>query len=87
MLLLYSITINPRYESVREQRPRRRCLMTDFHKLFMVKINKMIKKKTGANFLVVYVIYGRFVYRWKVRSGIEMRNIHNLVNIHDIVYH
>ena len=30
--------------------------MTDFHKLFMVKINKMIKKKTGGIFLVVYVI-------------------------------
>ena len=36
--------------------------MTDFHKLFMVKINKMIKKKTGASFLVVYVIYGSLVY-------------------------
>ena len=31
--------------------------MTDFHKLFMVKVNKMIKKKTGASFLVLYVIY------------------------------
>ena len=28
--------------------------MTDFHKLFMVKMNKMIKKKTGGIFLVVY---------------------------------
>ena len=36
--------------------------MTDFHKLFMVKINKMIKKKTGASFLVVYIIYGSLVY-------------------------
>ena len=36
--------------------------MTDFHKLFMVKINKMIKKKTGASFLVVYVTYGSLVY-------------------------
>ena len=36
--------------------------MTDFHKLFMVKINKMIKKKTGASFLVVYVIFGSLVY-------------------------
>ena len=35
--------------------------MTDFHKLFMVKINKVIKKKTGE-ILVVYVIYGSFVY-------------------------
>ena len=32
--------------------------MTDFHKMFMVKINKMIKKKTGGILLVVYVIYG-----------------------------
>ena len=36
--------------------------MTDFHKLFMVKINKMIKNKTGAFFLVVHVIYGSLVY-------------------------
>ena len=36
--------------------------MTDFHKLFMVNINKMIKKKTGASFLVVYVIYGGLLY-------------------------
>ena len=36
--------------------------MTDFHKLFMVKINEMIKKKTGVIFLVVYVIYGSLVY-------------------------
>ena len=36
--------------------------MTDFHKLFMVKITKMIKKKTGGIFLVVYVIYGSLVY-------------------------
>ena len=37
--------------------------MTDFHKLFMVKINKMIKKnkKPGGIFLVVYVIYGSLV--------------------------
>ena len=35
--------------------------MTDFHKLFMVKINNMIKKKTGASFLIVYVIYGSLV--------------------------
>ena len=36
--------------------------MTDFHKLFMVKINIMIKKKTEASLLVVYVIYGSLVY-------------------------
>ena len=36
--------------------------MTDFHKLFMVKINKMIEKKTEASFLVVYEIYGSLVY-------------------------
>ena len=36
--------------------------MADFHKLFMVKINKMIKKKTGGILLVVYVIYGSLVY-------------------------
>ena len=35
--------------------------MTDFHELFMVKINIMIAKKTGASFLVVYVIYGSLV--------------------------
>ena len=28
----------------------------------MVKMNKMIKKKTGASFSVVYVIYGNLVY-------------------------
>ena len=36
--------------------------MTDSHKLFMVKINKMIKKKTGGIFLVIYVIYGSLLY-------------------------
>ena len=36
--------------------------MTDFHKLFMVKINKMIKTKKGLIFLVVYVIYGSPMY-------------------------
>ena len=36
--------------------------MADFHKLFLVKINKMIKKKTGASFLVIYVIHGSLVY-------------------------
>ena len=36
--------------------------MTDFHKLFMIKISKMIKKKTRASLLVVYVIYGSLVY-------------------------
>ena len=36
--------------------------MTDFHKLFMVKISKMIKKKKGAIFLVILVIYGSLVY-------------------------
>ena len=36
--------------------------MTDFHKLFMVKINRMIKKKTGASFLGVYLIYSSLVY-------------------------
>ena len=35
--------------------------MTDFHKQIMVKINKMIKKKIGASFLVVYIMYGSFV--------------------------
>ena len=36
--------------------------MTDFHKLFMVEINKMIKRKTRGIFLVVYLIYGSLVY-------------------------
>ena len=36
--------------------------MTDFHKLFMVKINKMIVKKTGGILLVAYVIYGNLMY-------------------------
>ena len=36
--------------------------ITDFNKLFMIKIIRMIKKKTGASFLVVYVIYGSLVY-------------------------
>ena len=36
--------------------------LTDFHKLFMVMINKIIKKKTGTSFLVVCVIYGGLVY-------------------------
>ena len=36
--------------------------MTDFHKLSMVKIDKMIKNKTGGTFLVVYVIDGSLVY-------------------------
>ena len=36
--------------------------MTDFHKIFMVKINKMIKKKTREILLIVYVIYGSLMY-------------------------
>ena len=36
--------------------------MTDFHKLLMVKIKKMIKKKTGGIFVVVYVIYNSLLY-------------------------
>ena len=36
--------------------------MTDFHKLFLVNINKMIEKKTGPSFLLFYVIYGSLVY-------------------------
>ena len=36
--------------------------MTDFHKLLIVKINKMIKKKTGGIFMVVYVIYNIRLY-------------------------
>ena len=36
--------------------------MTDFDKLFMVKINKVIKKKTERIFLVAYVTYGSLVY-------------------------
>ena len=36
--------------------------MTDFHKLFIVKMNKIIHKKTGASFLVVYVIYVGLVH-------------------------
>ena len=36
--------------------------MTDFYKLFMVKMNKMTDKKTLASFLVVYIIYGSLVY-------------------------
>ena len=35
--------------------------MTDFHKLFMVKTNKMIRKKTETSLSVVYVIYGSIV--------------------------
>ena len=42
--------------------------MTDFHKLFMVKINKMIKMKTLGVFLVVYVIYGNLVYADSYRA-------------------
>ena len=36
--------------------------MADFHKLLMVKTKKMIKKKTGLIFLVVYVIYNSLLY-------------------------
>ena len=36
--------------------------MTDFHKLLMVKINKMIRKETGGIFLVVFVYYGSLVF-------------------------
>ena len=36
--------------------------MTDFHKLFMVKINRMIRKEIKTSLLVVYVIYGSLVY-------------------------
>ena len=38
--------------------------MTDFHEMFMVKINKMIEKNKNNRgiFLVVYVIFGGLVY-------------------------
>ena len=36
--------------------------MTEFLKLLLVKINKMIKKKPGASFSVVYVRYDSLVY-------------------------
>ena len=36
--------------------------MTDFHKLLIVKIKKIIKKKAGGMFLVVYVIYNSLLY-------------------------
>ena len=36
--------------------------MADFRKLLMVKIKKIIKKKTGLIFLVVYVIYNSLLY-------------------------
>ena len=36
--------------------------MTGFHKLFMVKIKKLIKNKIGEILLVVYVIYRGVVY-------------------------
>ena len=62
ILLWYSIPVSPRYKSVREQRPRCKCFMTDFHKLFIVKLNKIIHKKTRASFLVAYVIYVSLVY-------------------------
>ena len=42
--------------------------MADFHKLFMVKINKMIEKKTGGIFLVVYVIFGSLVYTYSKKT-------------------
>ena len=42
--------------------PRCNCFMIDFHKLFIAKMNKMTNKKTGASFLVVYVIYVSLVY-------------------------
>ena len=61
-MLLYSITINPRYENEREQRPRCNCFMIDFHKLFMVKINKMIKKTAGTSSLFVYRDYSSTFY-------------------------
>ena len=48
----------PHYESKPEHRPIRKGFMTDFHKLFMVRINKMIKKKTGG----IHVIYDSLVY-------------------------
>ena len=32
--------------------------MADFHKLFIVKIIKMIKKKNRGIVLAVYIIYG-----------------------------
>ena len=61
--VICSIPVSPRYKSVREQRPRCNCFMTDFHKLFTVKLNKIIHKKTGASFLVAYVIYVSLVYQ------------------------
>ena len=46
-----------RYKSVIKQRSRCNCFMTDFHRLFIGKMNKMIHKKKGASFLAVYIIY------------------------------
>ena len=36
--------------------------MTDFHKLFIVKLSKIIHKKAGESFQVAYVIYVSLVY-------------------------
>ena len=36
--------------------------MTDFRKMFTVKLNKIIHKKTMASFLIAYVIYVSLVY-------------------------
>ena len=38
--------------------------MTGFDKLFIVKMNKMIHKKTGASFLVVYVMGGLYLFHY-----------------------
>ena len=35
----------------------------------IIKMNKMIHKKTGASFLVVYVIYVRLVYTDSKKTG------------------
>ena len=55
--------------------------MTYFHKLFMVKINKMIKKETGGTLLVVYVIYDSLAYADSKKA------VPCLVSLLPVLYH
>ena len=55
--------------------------MTYFHKLFMVKINKMIKKETGGILLVVYVIYDSLMY------ADSKKTVSCLVSLLSVLYH
>ena len=49
------------------------------HETSIVKMNKMIHKKTGASFLVVYVIYVSLVYTYSKKIASCLLPLHTIL--------